>query len=291
LVGRVLYLAFGFALAACSGSAATYTSDADRGSTHAIVSVERREVLGAPQAAQAKAFASFVRTPPDVDVALVTRLAGLDLGLPEAGDCSHVDSATNPASGASSPLRRVELLSAGDVALETTEGRVELAPRAFPGVSDLVAGVVYTTRDRAAALPVGVAYAVNVAGSSSLSALAVSAEAPAALESVTLGGAPLGAASALNNQGTELTWRAGSARDLVYVTLAGSDAKTTTCTFRDDAGRAFLPASIIPETGPVSLSVHRLRSVAFTGSGASGIDAGELRFDFELSANLAVSSP
>ena len=116
-------------VSACSASTGSYTSDADRGSTHAVVTIERRDVVGATSVAQAEAFASFVRTPPEVDFQLVTRITGLDLKLPDVGEC-QTGTQTRDSSVALSPLRRVELLSAGDVTLETPGGRVELAPRA-----------------------------------------------------------------------------------------------------------------------------------------------------------------
>lgn len=284
---RAALATFGLALSACSASTGPYTSDAERGSTHALITVERRDALGVSSVAEAKAFASFVRTPPEVDVASVTRLAGLDLTLPEAGECS-LGSTHRELGTTLNPLRRVELLAAGDVALETPEGRVELAPRAFPAVTDLFAGVVYTTRDRAALLPTGEVYALSVAGSASLAPLSLSSEAPPALSEVTLFGAPLSATSALPTSGAELGWKPGSARDLVYVALSSSDGTPfAVCAFRDDAGRGTIPASAVPESGPISLSLHRLRSVGLPAN-VGGIDAGELRFDFELATSVSV---
>jgi len=283
---RAAVATFGLAVSACSGSTSTYTSDAERGSTHAFITIERRDALSATTVADAKAFASFLRTPPEVDFAVVTRLAGLDLTLPELGECALGD--THRELGAMlSPLRRVELLAAGDVALETPEGRVELAPHAFPAVTDLLAGVVYTTRDRAASLPAGEVYALSTAGSASLSPLSVSSEAPAALTAITLSGVPLSSTSALPASGAELGWKPGSARDVVYATLASSDGTPLgVCAFRDDAGRGKIIPAMVPSAGPVNLSLHRLRSVALP-AGAS-VDAGELRFDFELSTSVSV---
>lgn len=273
---------------ACSGSTSSYTSDADRGTTHAIITVERRDALGGSGVSQAKAFASFVRTPPEVDAAAVTRVTGLDLDLPEVGECSTTGS--NRDALALSPLRRVELLAAGDVSLETPAGRVELAPHAFPAVTDVVSGVVYTTRDRAATLPAGEPYALSAGGGPFLAPLAVSAEAPPALDAVSLDDAPLSPTSAFLRRDSQLSWKRGGARDLVYVRLSGSDASqgATTCAFRDDAGKGTLPASVIPRSGPVQLSLHRLRSVALGSTPGGGIDVGELRFDFELSTVVAL---
>ena len=117
------------AVAACSGNAATYTTDADRGSTHALVTVERRDEVGAEAPSQNRAFATFVRTPPEADPAQVMRVAGLDFELPELGECRVHGRDSNVTV---SPLRRVELLDAGDVTLETAEGRVYRYAKALP---------------------------------------------------------------------------------------------------------------------------------------------------------------
>lgn len=270
---------------ACSGNTATYTTDSDRGSTHALVTVERRDEAGATAPTQSRAFATFLRTPPEADPAQVLRMAGLDFELPEVGECRvHGREGNSPLS----PLRRVELLDAGDVALETTEGRVELAPRAFPAVTSLLSGVVYTSRERVAALPSGEAYAVSASGGELSAPLALSAEAPSILSGVTVDGAPLAKDSVLSAAGAELAWTAGAARDLVYVRLTLPDGThRVTCAFRDDAGHGTLPTAALPDRTNATLALHRLRSVRLS-SAESGIDAGELRFDFELSASVAV---
>lgn len=279
-------LVLGFA-AGCSAAAEPYTADADSGSVHALVSIERRASAGTDESAQAQAFASFVRTPAEVDPTIVARITGLDLDLPDPGECELASNARER-SVPLSPLRRVELLDAGAVALETPSGRVELAPRAFPAVTDLVGGVVYSTRDRAAALPSGEVYALAVDGTRFFAPFSLSAEAPPPLADLKLAGALLAEGAGLDARGTELAWTSGSSRDLVYVVISGADAsRFSTCTFRDDAGRGSLPASALPPPGAASLSVHRLRSVAL----GEPVDAGELRFDFELFARVEVQAP
>lgn len=263
-------------VASCSAGGTSYTSDADRGTTQALITVERRQTVGA-SASQAEAFASFVRTPPEVDPSLVTRVTGLDLGLPELGECA-AGSAGRDGSAALSPLRRLELLDAGDVAFETTSGRVELARRAFPAVTDLMAGVVYTTRDQSAELPAASSYALSVGGSGELAAFELRAEAPPALESLALDGQPLAPGVRLEKD-ARLSWAPGGDRDLVYVTVSSSElGSTTICTFRDSTGHGLIPARSLPPSGPGQLSVHRLRSVTLAVPTLGG---GELRFDFE----------
>lgn len=273
--------------AACSGTAAPYTSDADRGSTHALVSIERRDVVGTAEPAQNRALATFVRTPPETDPAFVMRVAGVGVELPYPGECTSAQSMREHGASLSN---RVELLDAGDVALETPVGRVELAPRAFPAITSLFSGVVYTTRERIAALPAAEAYALSASGGALGVPLAVSAEAPPTLSGVTLDGTPLEQSDAmLHPSGVELRWSRGSARDLIYVVLTADNGHRVTCAFRDEAGHGVLPPTAIPATPAANLSLHRLRIVPITGTASEmGVDAGELRFDFELSATVAV---
>jgi len=271
-------------LAACSAGTATYTSDADHGATQTLITIERRETAGIPSA-QTEAFASFVRTPPEVDPGAVTRVTGLDLGLPELGECS----VSNGRDGSIplTPLRRVELLDAGDVTLETEAGRVELARRAFPAVTDLMAGIVYTTRDQSAEFPPAASYALTVGGGPELPAFAVRAEAPPAFESLSLDGVPFASATELSAQSL-LTWSPGSERDVVYVSLQSSAVSgTTLCAFRDSTGQGRVAARALPPPGKALLSVHRLRSVPLTPA----VGTGELRFDFEQSVPVQITTP
>ncbi|MFO7181755.1 MAG: hypothetical protein DIU78_023855 [Pseudomonadota bacterium] len=274
-LGLLALLGLGSTLVACSGSTASHTVDADRGSTHALVSIERRDSPD-QNLALAQAFASFVRTPPEVDPSVVRWLTGLELGLPDLGQCTS--GTTRDGSMPLSPLDRVELLDAGDVTLRTADGRVELAPRAFPAVTDQISGVVYTTRDRAARLPAAERYGLDVSGGAELAPLTLDVEAPPLFEDVTLDGAPLEAGARLRRSGAELGWAPGNERDLVYVTVSGRDGvRSAVCAFAD-VGRGVLPASVLPSAGAATLSLHRLRSVAMS----AGVDTGELRFDFEL---------
>jgi hypothetical protein len=271
--------------AACSVAPVDYSAEADAGSsTHALITIERSALLNSAEAPRAAAFAGFVRTPPDVDANAMLRLAGFGLDLPPVGQCAepnHERGSNLPLS----PLGRVEFLDAGDVTLRTSSTNALLATRALPAVTDLIAGVVYTTRDRAAEpLPAATTYTLSASGGL-LHAFNVNASAPAQLSAVSVGGTPLTElVSVPAHNAIALSWTAGFSRDFVYVEFATQDGSATTrCTFRDDAGAGTVPASAFVGTGLGELSLHRVHSEPF----ASGsVDAGEVRFDFEQSANV-----
>jgi hypothetical protein len=275
---------------ACSVAPVDYRADADTGSTvHALVTVERSTVENTADPPRAAAFAGFVRSPPDVDPSAMLRLAGFGLDLPMVGQCAEPNR-ERTSSVRLSPLARVEFLDAGDVTLHTSTTSALLATRALPAVTDLIAGVVYTTRDRAAdPLPAAANYTLSTSGAGSLPAFNVIAAAPALLTAVTVALTPLRELTQVSARSAlQLTWSPGQRRDVVYVELATQDGGATTrCTFRDDAGQGSVPAGAFLGAGLGELSVHRVHGELFAASGS--VDAGEVRFDFEQSANVEFS--
>jgi hypothetical protein len=247
--------------------------------TRAVIAVTRSAPAAAPDEARAEAFAGFLRTP-TADATSALGLAGLGLDLPPNGECrkgAHSD-------GVPAGLTAVELLDAGEVTVAAGGSVTTLAPRAFPTITDSISGVVYTTRDRAAApLPAATAYTVAATGGSSLEALSGFGQAPALLADVTLGGEPFAnVETAPARRELMLAWAPGTRGDRVYVELdASGDA--TICSFADDAGRGSVPVSALPASGVAAVSVHRLREAAFSDV---GLAQGALRFDFELSASV-----
>jgi hypothetical protein len=176
----------------------------------------------------------------------------------------------------------VEFLEAGDVTLNAGGSATVLAPRTFPTVTNLVSGVVYTTRDRSAEpLPAGERYALRTEGTLAIPPLSVSERAPAALDGITVGGVPLAEVSSIvTARPIDLTWNVGEAGDVVYVELSNGDgAVSTVCAFRDETGSGTVPAGAHDTIGSGTLELHRTRSREFAGA---AINRGELRFDFEL---------
>ncbi|MEZ4226887.1 MAG: hypothetical protein R3B13_38455 [Polyangiaceae bacterium] len=258
----------------CSAEIDSYTADAESGSTHALVSVERTEVLEGGERAQA--LATFMHLPADADARGVMESVGIAVALPNVGQCVRDNEPSGAYRGS------VELISAGDVQLSTTDSTVGLAPHAFPTVTDVVSGLVYATRDQAAEpFPTGTNYTFKVDGE--LGAFSVTRPAPDALTAITVGGVPLSEAGALSASAPmDLTWSVGSPGDVLWVEVASAGGSTITCAFRDDLGAATLNADLL-HGGTARLSLHRLRRAEFQ---APGLARGEIRFDFAVSASV-----
>jgi hypothetical protein len=262
-----------------------YTTDADTGSTHAFISVERSQ---AGEVERAGALAGFAQMPATVDSAAVLSLVGWALDLPTLGQCSARSRDRDPNTPLS-PIDHVEFLEAGEVKLETAGTGTTLAPHAFPTVTDLISGVVYTSRDRSSgALPAGTRYQVRTTGGLGLGPLSVTSEAPPSLSDVTVGGSSLGSLDTFSAaRRVEVTWKAGSAGDVVVVEAASVGTTTGIwCAFRDEDGSGVVPAATVNARGNGKLSVHRIRSLAFE---ASGVTHGELRFDFEVTRSVTIT--
>jgi hypothetical protein len=280
--GRSLALTLGAGALACSAQVDEDHATTDAGSTRAVITVTRSAQAAAPEDARADAFAGFLRTPANADPKTSLAVAGLGLDLPAAGECRK--GARGETSAAAPALTRLELLDAGEVTLAAGGSVTTLAPRAFPTITDSIAGVVYTTRDRAAApLPAASTYTVATTGGSSLAALSGEVQAPALLKSVDLAGEPLSTAEALAaHKDLDVTWAAGSAGDHVYVELEAS-GDSHLCTFLDEAGHGVIPATLVPGPGSATVTVHRVREALFADQ---AVARGSVRFDFELSASV-----
>jgi hypothetical protein len=278
------FLASALALGACSAQVDDYETDASVGSTHALITVERTGSATAPATTSAGALAGFVRVPAGVDPRLATQLIGLEPDLPPVDTCR-----TSSDRGTSSSLAgmgHVEFLEAGSVSVSAADSSTDLAPRAFPTVTDFISGVMYTTRERAAEpLPPDAPYTIRASGAFEIPALVVRASAPEALASVTIRGVPLAEVkTVLPGEPVDLTWNVGRPGDLVWLELSTPDNVSTVCAFRDEAGVGTVPAAAFSGTGNGRLSVHRTRTLDFA---AQGLDRGVLRFDFELTADVS----
>lgn len=254
--------------------------------THALLRVDRSARVGSETEATGVAFAGVVRVPELADPELLLRLSGKGPTLPAPGQCI---SASHERDGMpAGDLGRAEFLDAGDVLLGTSDVQTLLAPRAFPILpAEPLSGVVYTSRDRASEpLPGGAAYLLKTTGSDQLPGLELRVQAPEELQDVTVGGTAFAGSPSIDGA-TDLpvTWRAGDARDMVYVEVAGAAAGSLgVCAFRDADGRGVLPRGLFGATGQGSLAFHRLREVA---ADVPTLDGAEVRFDFALTAEVS----
>jgi hypothetical protein len=251
--------------------------------THALLRIERSAQAGGQPEPSGNAFAAVVRVPELADPEPLLRLSGKTPNLPGAGQCLTTNHERDAV--AASDLARAEFLDAGDVLVGANDAQTLLAPRALPLE---VLGKVYTSRDRdSAPLPSGAGYLLKTTGSDQLPSLELRVQAPDELHDVAVAGGELSGLSSLSGADeVPITWRAGDARDLVYVEVMGSpDAGSLgVCAFRDADGRGKLPRGLFGASGAGSLSFHRLREVA---ADVPALDGAEVRFDFALTAQVS----
>ena len=187
--------------------------------THALLRIERSAQADGQPEPSGNAFAAVVRVPELADPEPLLRLSGKTPNLPGAGQCLTTNHERDAV--AATDLARAEFLDAGDVLVGANDAQTLLAPRALPLE---VLGKVYTSRDRdSAPLPSGAAYLLKTTGSDQLPSLELRVQAPDELHDVAVGGGELsGLASLSGADEVPITWRAGDARDVVYVEVMGS---------------------------------------------------------------------
>jgi hypothetical protein len=261
-------------------------SDASTSSTQAVLSVDRIAAAGDPGgSARAHASAYFLRLQAGADPNLAARLVGAAHDLPAVGQCEAVGVLSEAMPLAT--LGPVDLVDVGEIALEASSIRATFAARAFPDVADLVAGVVYTTRDMAAdPLPDHGTYTFRIAGSSSLPPMTLEALAPGPARDLLVAGVPLRAETLNVRRGDLLVrWEPAVGTDLVYIELASLEdgpLDRVRCTFAND-GQAMIAASALPRAAAQSISIHLVRR---EGVAAPGLEGGWIRFDLATSGTL-----
>lgn len=271
---RVVALVAACLLAGCSASVSSGEAGATQEPIQGLLSVHHL-VAADGTVLESTALVGAVNAAPANAAIALTLLAGLaPSGTP--GQCTSSRLATEM------PESVLELVDVGDVELSTdASGRAALLPRAFPTLSNVMSGVVYTSPERSAdALPASAAYHLVAGGDT---AIDVTASAPSALVDVTLDGTPLSEVTKLAADAPlVLSWTAGDPADRIVVELVAGSSMLT-CTFADE-GNAVVAASALEAVADGRLSLRRERVVALTGRGA---DRGWARFDFERSARVA----
>lgn len=263
-----------------------YAVDPDRGSTQAVVAIDRQETLEG--GSRADALAGFLRLPAATDRAIALDLAGLGIHLPDPGHCWQGEQErTAPALDA---VSAIEFLEAGRVRLVPAGSPPhELAPHAFPSVGDLISGVLYASRERTGGgLPPSVSYRLQAEGGA-LGELELEQAAPALPAEVTVNGAPLENLAPLRtDQPLDLIWSGSAdATDRMYAELTPARGTgSVVCAFDDAAGAGTLPLANVASGETAQLALHRLRVARVPLQNASVAQV-ELRFDFSVARAVA----
>jgi hypothetical protein len=251
-------------------------------STHALLRVERSARIGEEGIATASAFAGVVRVPETMDPEPLLRLSGKGLAVPALGHCS---APSREGDGVPSDARP-EFLTAGEVLLVASNSQTLLAPHVFPSSDTEPSGVVYTTRDQASEpLPERAPYLLKSTGSDQLPPLELRVQAPELLAGISVAGVPLERLEGVaTDTDVPLAWRAGDARDVVYVEISAEAGTLGVCAFRDSDGSGALPRGLFGASGVGSLAFHRLREVA---ADVPALDGAEARFDFKVTVDVS----
>lgn len=263
-------------LALACASEVDSPSDATAGTTQALVAIERSTQVGVATSHRSAALAQVVHAPAEADGRAVLALVSGLGALPPLDDCVIV----RPAGASASGLGPAELVDVGTVTLESGGISSTLAPHAFPTVTDVVSGVVYTTRDRSP-LPEGLEYVLTASGTGFSPPWSASALAPVAPTEAALDGVPVADVATLAPaQPFELSWSPGHADDVIVLRLATADAEPIACAYPGARGTGVVHGEDFAGRGVGRLSIHRVRRVEFA---APGVERGELRFDFDVS--------
>lgn len=266
---------------ACSGPAAEPPIENEPTRVHVVATVERQSIQGHPSGEDLAVLLSVLKIPQSVNVDRLLRLMGLRIDLPPLGSCEVIDLA-NRASPSLSSVERIEFLDVGEVSVSSGKRSMRLARQAFPTVTDFIAGVVYTSRDKNAdLLPLDAGLSVRARGTGKLKPFTVDIADPPRLERLFLDGAPLSTVnrlSALNS--FDLRWAPGAAGDVLWLEFgANSGHKVVSCAFDDTLGSARVPGGMTDELGETRLSLHRLHRANIN---LPGFDAAEIQFDSRL---------
>jgi len=273
------------AAAACSGPAAEPPIESEPSRLYVVANVEQQTGQGAEASEDLAVLLSVLKIPQSVNIDRSLRLMGLRSDLPPVGSCELVD-LSNRASPALSSVERIEFLDVGDVSVHSGKRNMRLARQAFPTVTDFIAGVVYTSRDKNAdLLPLDAGLSIRARGAGKLKAFSLDVAARSSLDRLTLDGVALSAVTrvtALN--GFDLRWQPGTAGDLLWLELvANNGRKVVTCAYDDGLGSARVPGGMTDELGESRLTLHRLNRAVVN---LAGFDGAEVRFDTRITQPL-----
>ncbi len=286
--------------ALATGCSATVVDDGDptepaETSAQGSVTVERtvaRTGGDEPPSVRAHVSARFMRLGGGLDAELAERVVGSPLVLPPEGSCRWHEPLATGLLPESARQGSIELLDVGDIVVRAGPSTLPLAPRAFPDVGDMVSGVVYTSRERSADLPVGASYLIETTGSARIEEFRLKVEAPQAPAEVRIAEQDLedDELQAVADEPLALGWQAGdrAAGDRIYVDitpLGPSATRPLRCALAD-TGSAEIPAEYLEGQSAVAeVAIHRFRQTVVS---LSAIDEAVVEFDFAVSVPVAL---
>lgn len=259
------------------------------GSTRALLQIQR--IDNGDGSSRGDALAGFVRQA-SAGAEALENPAGFQRELPEVGRCTTGHADESPLAHPEST--RLELLDAESVQLLTSLGTHELAPHAFPTITEWVGGVVHASRDRDAEnLPAGDTYRLVARNIQDTGSLDLAFPSPVMPSEVTVDGVAWSEAATLKSADSfiDFTWSRDGAdvsdRMLIVVEAEG---KSLQCTFNDLDGNGAVPLLgnadfSPPEPGSAArVSLHRIREHTSVGNREVRLIA--IRFDFSLATEL-----
>lgn len=210
--------------------------------------------------------------------------------LPRVGACVARVGNTS-AVEASDPLRaEVRLLDVGDVDVQAGGMRLQMRPRRFPDLWNVVSGSLYGVE---APMPMGIwRFTAHGSAESGVGAFDVAEEAPEGMMAVRVGelSFPVGAGlvpSLSLGHGLPVRWQRGRGEDRVAIVFEGNGSIVCGA---NDTGSFDLDANAVERVRDVlrnggTASVHRMRARPFA---AQGLDAATLVFDLAVRARVKV---
>lgn len=270
--------------AACTG--AGYEPQSEGDSTPRVTGVLFIERTEGGTGADVQVGARFLRIV-GVSDAVLPDLVGTPT-LPRVGSCVARGGGA-PAVGVSDPLRaEVRLLDVGDVDVQAGGMSLQMHPRRFPDLWNVVSGSLYGVEGP---MPMGTwRFTARGSAESGVGAFEVSEEAPETMMAVRVGDValPLGAGlvpSLALGHGLPVRWQRGHGDDRVAIVFEGNGSMVCGA---NDTGAFDLDASGVERVREVlrnggTVSVHRMRSRPFV---AQGLDAATLVFDLAVRARV-----
>ncbi len=245
--------------------------------------------------------AKFVRVA-EGDVDSARQLIGVRPALPGVGECVPMSALELPAASPRAGFS-AELVDVGEVRVEVrgneaaSAASLQLVPRAFPDIGDLVSGVFYTSPDVEVGLPLPAPFEISAQRADRSDTLTILVDAPAPPEGVMAGGEPVdGEPTVALGKDLTLAWAvsADASDATIYVDVRGKSAHR--CAFRD-GGAAIIPHELFAgeDVGkPVTVALHRLSEKSgrvHAGAEDMGVDAATIVFDLSRSFHVSVAAP